>query len=184
MNNWESHVTLPDHSQSSVSDDLRVGYQAAVQMAVYDGQLSWQVTGLFVQFAILMIAGAVFPSFVGSDDTKTIAFAGLAVSFAGLTMTGMFGSMIMRMRTYEEYWVLCAKNLESYLPKEVTVFEGSSILSIHGKISIGKEIVRMRPIAAVKSKVMLNTFFMCFLVTFLVLIIINVQRLLIAHNLI
>ena len=180
MNGRENNATLPEASKSNSPDDLRVGYQTAVQMAVYDGQLSWQVTGLFVQFAILMIAGAVFPSFVGSNDKLTIAVAGLAVSFAGLIITCMFGSMIMRIRTYEEYWVLCAKKLESNLSEKVTTFSGSSSLSRQGYISIDSEIVRLRRIAAVKSKVMLNTFFMCFLIAFIILLIINIQRLVIA----
>ena len=180
MNSQKSNDTLLESSNKSTSDDLRIGYQTAVQMSVYDGQLSWQVTGLFMQFAILMIAGAVFPSFVGSKDKLIISLAGLTVSFAGLIMTSMFGSMIMRIRTYEEYWVLCAKKLESNLSEKVTTFSGSSSLSRQGYISIDSEIVRLRRIAAVKSKVMLNTFFMCFLIAFIILLIINIQRLVIA----
>ena len=180
MNSQKSNDTLLESSNKSTSDDLRIGYQTAVQMSVYDGQLSWQVTGLFMQFAILMIAGAVFPSFVGSKDKLIISLAGLTVSFAGLIMTSMFGSMIMRIRTYEEYWVLCAKKLESKLCEQVTTFEGSSYLSSQGRITIDGNTVRLRRIAAIKSKLMLNTFFICFFVAFLGLFVINIRRFVLA----
>lgn len=158
-------------------DDVRAGYQAALQMAVYDGQLSWQVTGTFVQFAILMIAGAVFPSFVGSKDQFVLAVAGLCVSLAGLVMTSMFGSMVMRVRTYEEYWTLRAIELESYLDDVVETLSGSIVLSRTGSITVGGDTVHMRQTSAVKSKQMLKALFLCFIIVFIVLLGLNGVRL-------
>ena len=165
-----------DSTKKTTSEDLRVGYQAAVQMAVYDGQLSWQVTGTFVQFAILMIAGAVFPSFVGSEDKLVLAFTGLLVSAAGILMTAMFGSMVNRVRTYEEYWVLRATQLESGMCDLVDTFEGSRLLSSRGQITIDGDTVRMGRISAVRSKGMLGALFICFLTIFLSLFAFNLFR--------
>jgi len=168
---------FPSLDNSINPEDLRSCYQAAVQLAIYDGQLSWQVTGLFVQFAILMIAGAVFPSFIGSNDKIVIAIAGMAVSLAGIIMTSMFGSMVMRSRTYEQYWAHCAIQMESYLGSPVSVLKGSMLLSSEGQINLGKCKIHMSRIAAVKSKVMLGALFICFLLTFLCLFIFNSYRL-------
>lgn len=158
-------------------EDVRAGYQTAVHMAVYDGQLSWQVTGIFVQFAILMIAGAVFPAFIGTKDQVVVASAGLAVSLAGIVMTSMFGSMVMRVRTYEEYWVLRAIQLESYLDNVVETLRGSAMLSRNRSISVGRDTVHMRRTSAVKTKLMLGALFLFFLITFTGLLGLNVWRL-------
>lgn len=163
-------------------EDLRVGYQAAIQMAIYDGQLSWQVTGIFVQFAILIIAGAVFPSFVGSKNDLIISIAGLGVSLAGIIMTSMFGSMVMRVRTYEEYWVLRATQIESYLSDIVETLKGSMLLSSRGHITVDGNTVRLRRISAIKSKAMLKALFLCFLVAFICLFSINLWRLVLAFD--
>lgn len=177
MKSKGKNISLLENSKKSTLDDLQVGYQGAIQMAVYDGHLSWQITGLFMQLAILMIVGAVFPSFVGSKDELTISIAGLLVSFAGLTMTSMFSSMIMRIRTYEEYWVLCVMDLESRLGEQVTTFEGSSRLSSERNISVIGKTIKMGKFAAIKSKIMLRAFYILFFISFLVLLGINIRRL-------
>jgi hypothetical protein len=167
-------------TNKETSEDLRVGYVTAVQMAIYDGQLSWQITGIFVQFGILMIVGAVFPSFVGSTNDLIIAFAGLMVSIAGIILTSMFGSMVMRVRTFEGYWVLRATQLESQMSDSVETLEGSNVLSSRGYITVNANTIRMPRIAAVKSKVMLGAFFTSFLLVFLGLFATNLWRLILA----
>ena len=159
-----------------IPEDLRAGYLAALQMAVYDGQLSWQITGIFLQFAILMIVAAIFPSFVGSTDKFISALAALGVSVAGIIMTSMFGSMVMRVRTYEEYWILRATELESHLSDPVEILQGSAMLSARGYITVGGDTVHMRRIAAIKSKTMLGAFFILFLIAFLSLLVFNIWR--------
>ncbi len=146
-------------------------------MVVYDGQLSWQITGTFVQFAIFIIAGAVFPSFVGTKDQFVLAFAALAVSVAGIVMTAMFRSMVMRVRTYEEYWVLRAIELESHLDDVVETLWGSNVLSSAGFVTVGGDTVHMRRTSAVKTKPMLNALFLCFFLIFIGLFALNIWRL-------
>jgi hypothetical protein len=158
-------------------EDVRIGYQAAVQLAIYDGGLSWQVTGTYLQFAILMIAGAVFPSFVGSRKPLVVAIAGIAVSIAGLLMTSMFASTVSRIRTYEEYWVQCATHLESFFPVPVSTLQGSDRLSRAGVVTVAGSTVKLPRLSAVKSKMMIKALFVCFLVAFFSLLCINILRL-------
>ncbi|MEQ8320479.1 MAG: hypothetical protein RH946_09460 [Rhodospirillales bacterium] len=146
-------------------------------MAVYDGQLSWQVTGTFVQYAVVTIAAAVFPSFAGTQEPFWIALVGLLVSIGGLIMTLMFGSMVMRVRTYEEYWSTRAKQLEGILDDAVKTFAGSVELSKNGSIRIGEDVIKMGKISLIKSKVILGALFISFALVFLSLSAFNGSRL-------
>ncbi len=115
-------------------EDVRMSYQCAVQLVTYDGQLSWRVSGIFLQFAFLMIAGAVFPSFVGSDSRLVMGVVGMFVAAAGFTMTLMFGSMVRRIRAYEEYWVSCAAHLESFMSSPIQTVGGAHLLRLTRKL--------------------------------------------------
>jgi hypothetical protein len=171
---------MNDESGHNINDkleDMSVGYQAAVQLAIYDGQLSWQVTSIFIQFAILTIAGAIFPSFVGSKNALVLAVAGLAISFGGIIMTSMFGSMAMRIRAYEECWFRHATHYEAYLDHRVKTLQSSVLLSKEGNVKIGDDFIHMPRIAAIESKTMLRALFLCFLCLFLGLFIMNLWRL-------
>lgn len=159
----------PDPGLASASqpetEDVRVQYAAALQMAVYDGQLSFQVVGLFVQFAVLMVAGAVFPSFVGTSNKLLLAVAGALVALAGVVMSLMFGSMSLRIRTYQDYWCARAEELEARMPLP-GLFSGASTLSQQGAITVGGKTLTMRRHQTVKTKLMMTSLFGVFLVLF------------------
>jgi len=156
-------------------DDLRAQYAVAVQMAVYDGQLSWQVTGLFVQFAILMVVGAIFPSFVGTTSKPILGVAGGLVALAGLVMAGMFGSMSLRIRTYQDLWVARAEDLESLLAPPGVLSLGSK-LSRDGSIQIGQSALRMHWMSSAKTKTVMSWLFGLFVMVFAGLLIFNIVR--------
>jgi hypothetical protein len=166
----------PAASIVSTPEDLREGYTAAVQMAIYDGQLSWQVTGVYLQLAFLLVAGSIFPAFVGSTNQTILSVTSLLVSIAGLGMTAMFGSMVMRMRTYEMHWVNCATTLEEKLGDEITTFKGAQTLASGGKVITQGVPLKINANASVKSKQILKAFFGGFLLTFLLLFVFNLGR--------
>ena len=157
----------PSKTDSEAHEDVRVGYNAAVLLTIYDGQLSWQVAGTFVQVAILMIAGAYSPVFIDSGDGIAVHFGALLVSLGGLTMTCLFGSTVARIRTYERYWVLRAAQLESLLNERVDTVRGSNHLSESGAIKVDGATVEIGRIAAVKSRTLLGALFLGFSLTFL-----------------
>ncbi len=158
-------------------EDVRMSYQCAVQLVTYDGQLSWRVSGIFLQFAFLMIAGAVFPSFIGSDSRLVLGVVGMFVAAAGFTMTLMFGSMVRRIRAYEEYWVSCAAHFESLMSSPIQTVGGAHLFSVNKTIHISDKVIHMPKVAAIKSKVMLDALFASFLITFAVLFVVNVYKL-------
>jgi HAD superfamily hydrolase (TIGR01509 family) len=156
-------------------EDSRSQYAAAVTMSVYDGQLSWQVTGLYVQFAFLLAAGAVFPSFVGSTNRLVLAAAGALVSLAGLVTALMFGSMCMRVRTYQDLWVARAVEIEEGMSGP-GVLSAGSLLSSARVLRVGSETLRMSWASAVRTKTMMNVLFMVFVLVFFGLLVLNLTR--------
>ena len=166
-------MTAPTPSDPGSSDNLRAQYAAAVQMAVYDGQLSWQITGLFVQFAILMVVGAIFPSFVWVSTSKPLlGAAGGLVALGGLVMASMFGSMSLRIRTYQDLWVARAEDLEHLLGPPGVLSSGSELSRV-GLIQIGQTTLRMRRVSSVKTKTVMSWLFGMFAVVFLALLVFN-----------
>jgi hypothetical protein len=141
-------------------------------MAIYDGQLSWQVTGIFLQLAAVMAAGAIFPSFIGSDNRIAQAASGIVISVAGVVLSAMFGSMAMRIRTYAGFWSARARDLESHLTGTGT-FTGASMLSTMGQVDLGTSRVKMRTIYGVRTKLMMATFFSLTIATFVGLLALN-----------
>jgi hypothetical protein len=166
---------VQDQASAIKGEDLRAQYAAAVQMAVYDGQLSWQVTGLFVQFAILLVAGAVSPSFAGTSNKLLLALVGAIVAVAGIIMSAMFGSMALRIRTYQDYWSARAEELEAMMPLH-GLFTGASQLSRTGTLTVGSITLRMRRSYGVKTKVMMTLLFGVLTLAFVGLLVFNLVR--------
>lgn len=164
-------------SKPNETSEIVQGYQVAVQMAIYDGQLSWSVTGTYIQFSILLVAGAIFPSFTGSTDKLVLTVVGGLVSLGGLILTSMFGSMVNRIRTYEGYWASCATKLESFLDKKVMTFTGSSELSKKKSVDFDGKTFKLKKISSIKSKLMLNSLYATFILVFVGLIVLNLIRL-------
>lgn len=162
-------------SYAAQPEDLRAQYAAAVQMAVYDGQLSWQVTGLFVQFAILLVAGAVSPSFAGTSNKVFLALVGAIVALAGIIMSVMFGSMTLRIRTYQDYWSARAEELEAMMPL-AGLFSGASRLSHVGTLTVASTTLRMRRSYGVKTKVMMTILFGVLTLAFVGLLLFDLVR--------
>jgi hypothetical protein len=148
-------------------------------MAVYDGQLSWQVTGIFVQFAFLLIAGAVSPSFIGTSNKMLLAVAGAIVALAGIVAAAMFGSMALRIRTYQDYWCARAEEFESMMPLSGPgLFTGSSQLSRTGSypVKANSELLKMRRSSRIKTKQVMTFLFVIFVVVFTGLFVFNLVR--------
>jgi hypothetical protein len=157
-------------------DQLALQYQSAVQMSIYDGQLSWQVTGIFLQLAVVMAAGAIFPSFIGTDNRVAQALSGLAIAIAGGVLTAMFGSMTMRIRQYEQYWSTRAAELEGQMVGLGT-FQGSARLASERCLTVGTVPLTMNRLYRIHTAFMMRTFYGLVLISFVAFIVLNGIRL-------
>ena len=155
-------------------------YQSAVNMIAYEGQLAWRATTIFVQFTILLVAGATFPSFIGTADPRPIALTGLALSSLGAASSIAWWCMVSRSRKYYYYWILVARELESYLPETVDLFHRGQRLAAGETVDVDGTRIHFRSLERVRMKSGLAFVYASALVIFILLFAVNVYRVIIA----
>lgn len=171
-----------------IADDIRSTYQVATALIVYEGQLTWRVTSVFLQFAILLIAAAVFPSFIGSVDLRTQAVVGFALSVLGCVASIMWMSMVFRNRKYYQYWLFKATELEQKMAEESTVyvdgykFSGGATIEFPTlkKKNNGHEVAEFRFLERVKMRSNLLILYFTMFTIFVFLLILNLVRIIAA----
>lgn len=114
--------------------DQRVGYQVATQMMIFEGNLKWRMTGVFVPFAGLILVAAVMPSFIGINNEKVIAIVATIFSIVGIIISFMWYSMLSRSHKYYEYWIASARELEKQLDTSVKTLERGRRLSAQQEV--------------------------------------------------
>jgi len=158
------------------SDDIRAGYQIAIQLAIYESRLSWHTTAVFVAFACLLVAGAVFPSFIGTVAPKIISLVGFAFSLIGLIASLMWWSMVSRSRKYYTYWFLSARELEKQMSENVKVIERGGVFSDGNKITVDEKELVFKAIERIRMKTNINMFYITFMILFVFLVGVNIIR--------
>ena len=160
------------------SDDLRAAYSAAVQLIGYEGQLVWRATGIYMGFASILIAGAVFPSFVPTHDSHIIGGIGLVVAAGGFVATILWWSMIARSRKYYAYWIASARELEQHLDWRITTLQRGHEFAEGGRPRVKEEVHMFRSIERVKMTTNLHILYGAFTCIFVSLVALNVFRIL------
>lgn len=172
-----SNIQPPPSEKDKVSpEDIRAAYQSSVQLIVYEGGVTWRTTAVFIRFATLLIAGAIFPAFIGSVNPKLIATAGLIFSIAGLAVSIMWWSMISRSRKYYEFWFYSARELETMMYSGIQTFQRGFEFSRGNEVSVSNTTMRFSFIQRIKMRSNLNLFYGLFTGVFALLGIINVYR--------
>jgi hypothetical protein len=104
-------VTQPnDDAQmdDSVQQDARIGYQVAVNLWVYEGQLIWsRFNAMVVANGIILTATSVLLS---SERLDCKPVVGLSAS--GIILCLIWALMMARGFDYHEYWIRSARELE------------------------------------------------------------------------
>ncbi|HKQ99937.1 MAG TPA: hypothetical protein VJT09_04650 [Pyrinomonadaceae bacterium] len=171
---------LPPSEKNKIDpEDIRAAYQSSVQLIVYEGGLSWHTTSVFIHFATLLIAGAVFPAFLGSVNQRLIAVVGLIFSVAGFAASIMWWSMVARNRRYYEFWFYSARELEKMMHSEIQTFQRGFEFSRGNEVSVANIIMKFKFIERIRMKSNLNLFYGLFTLIFVLLGIINVYRIII-----
>src|SRR5215213_4900533 len=157
-------------------DDIRVAYQVAARLITYEGSLAWRTTSIFIQFATLLIAGASFPSLVGSLDPRLVASLGLLFSSAGFTASAMWWSMVLRSRRYYEYWILRAGELETLMDPRIRTFRDGLSFSKGNELKVGGSNIKFETIERIRMKSNISLFYGIFILAFLILGALNLYR--------
>ena len=162
------------------SSNIGLAYQSATNMITYEGQLAWQATTIYVQFTILLVAGATFPSFIGTADPRPIALTGLALSALGAASSVAWWCMVSRSRKYYYYWILVARELESSLPEAVDLFHRGQRFAVGETVEVDGVRIHFKFLERVRMKSGLAFVYASSLVIFTLLFAVNVYRIIIA----
>ena len=166
----------PSTNSNALSTEIIAAYQSAVDLAIYEGGLAWQATSVYIQFSILLIAGAIFPSFVGTINPQILSLAGLILSFVGVGSTLAWWSMIGRSRTYYQYWILSARELESQLSEPIQTLTRGAKFAEGDNVVVDSTSIKFRLFERIKMRTNFSLIYATFLLSFIVIMIINFLR--------
>ena len=172
----KNNQLLPSENNKVSPEDIRAAYQSSVQLIAYEGGITWRTTSVFIQFATLLIAGAIFPAFIGSVSPKLIAVVGLVFSIAGLAASIMWWSMVSRNRRYYEFWFYSARELETMMYPGIQTFQRGFEFSRGNEVSVSNVTLKFNFIERIKVSSNLKLFYGLFTVVFALLGVINVYR--------
>ena len=101
-----------DGGDAVTLENARVGYQVAVNMWIYQGNLNWN------RFNAMLTSNGVIVSVIGfvlSSESRLTAFA-VVLPVVGLVLCALWAVFAARGFVYHKYWALRARELEeSYL---------------------------------------------------------------------
>jgi len=109
-----------DKAHCEQAENARVGYEAAIQMWYYYGEVLWQ------KYNALLVANSIVISAIGlvlkGQDTSLVLC--LILPFLGLMLCAMWFLIVERSREYHIYFMLSAREIEEkYLANEVKSLE-------------------------------------------------------------
>lgn len=123
-------------------DDIRAGYAAAIQLAVYEGQLAWRMLGAFAAFNSIIMAVAAYPLVVKSPAVF-LRSVSVLLSLVGVVWTLIWVFMVVRSRNYYAYWLRSARELEGYLDERVRTLQRGHDFIEGNAVTVANEVIRL-----------------------------------------
>jgi len=102
----------------TVDEKGKVGYQAAISLVSYEGQIIWRSFGtmLAANAAVVTISGAILQLF------SELRSAVVVIGFLGLVVCGAWWLVLLRQFSYYRYWFSWARQIEArFLKPEVQI---------------------------------------------------------------
>ena len=109
-------------AQPADTDDVRVAYQTAIQIFVYEGTTDWRITSTFATFNTLLLAVAAYP-LITQAQGRAFQLAAVVLALAGVVASVIWWSMLARSRQYHDYWLRSARELEQYLDPRIQTLQ-------------------------------------------------------------
>jgi hypothetical protein len=135
---------------SELPSEIVAVYQSALDLSSYEGRLTWQATTTFIIFAVILIAGALSPGFIGSESKLLLPIIGFAISLIGIFSTISWWSMVSRCRAIHNYWMATAKELEGHFSPFLRNLRRGYLLAKGDTLEIGGEKIRFSFISRIK----------------------------------
>jgi len=172
----EKKSTPRERTEQDVTPVVAMAHQSAVRMVAYEGRTFWNATAVYLQFAFLLIAAGVFPSFIGTDEPQLISVGGLLASLLGVLLTVLWYALASRVRKYQRYWIFSARELERSLPSHLQMFIRGEVLSLGDNVRVDNEHMRFTTTERVRMNWAVPVLYGTFFIAFLCLSILNFIR--------
>ena len=97
--------------QDSEIEDIRLGYQAAIDLLVYEGELIW------ARFNAMLVANTIIITIIGFSisSSRPLSVILVGMPILGMVLCGMWFFLTKRGFDYYKYWVFSARELEERL---------------------------------------------------------------------
>jgi hypothetical protein len=164
-----------ERAQSEV-EDIRAGYQAAVQMVSYEGQKRWTSTTVFVQLSITLVAASLAPAFIPGLAQQASSVLGLLFSVLGLIASVIWLCLLLRYEKITLYWLLSARELEALMASAVKSFQRGKDFAAGDSVSVAGENARYERLERLPERWGLPIIYLVFILVFAALIWLNIYR--------
>jgi hypothetical protein len=108
-------------------ENIRTGYQCAVHLAAYEGQLAWSALASFGPLMVLLLAGTIVEAFPFVTDPRVVAALNVFSAALGVGASLAWGLATLRSRALHRYWIASARELERQMPGLKTLSRGFDI---------------------------------------------------------
>jgi hypothetical protein len=116
-------------------EDIRIGYQVAIQMWSAECSNYWSSISAFIQVSLSLIGASFLPKFVGLKE-QTASLVGLILSFIGFTASIIWLIFNRRFEKILNYWILSARELEEKMSKHVSAIQRGRRFSEGKKVTV------------------------------------------------
>ena len=110
-------------NSDSAADKIKLGYEKAIELWIYEGQLIW------ARFNAMLIENTIVVTIIGFFVTKdpTPYLVTCILSAAGIVLCMAWYIMMQRGFGYYKYWIFSARELEGKLTGLNTVSRGGNL---------------------------------------------------------
>lgn len=162
-------------------DDLRNAYQSLPQMIAFEGQKPWSALSVFIQFAFVLVAGAIGTSYLpDTSNDKVSALIGLFLSLIGAVSACMWFSFNKRHRKITRYWVLSMRELEDKLSSSLIAFQRGKDFAEGKQVIVSGEPIQYKNLERLPVRAGFQLIYIVFLLVFVFLSVMNINRLVMA----
>ena len=163
-------------AQPADTDDVRVAYQTAIQIFVYEGTTDWRITSTFATFNTLLLAVAAYP-LITQAQGRAFQLAAVVLALVGVVASVIWWSMLARSRQYHDYWLRSARELEQYLDPRIQTLQRGERWRQGQLIEVAGDRMVMPWYARLRMAVALHFVFGFFCVAYLVVLLSMAYRL-------
>lgn len=119
-----SDEKLPHDAGDQTVENARAGYQAAVNLWVYEG------TNIWAKFSAMVYANTILLATLGliitSSKVEELKTLRIALAFLGLSLCAAWSMLTNRSFKFYKYWIFSARELESRLSPVQTISRGGT----------------------------------------------------------